>query len=127
MENDVIHQQYGEDAHLSCQIQSKQLQKVVWQKNGYDVVKDSRHEWNWMEVSASHYVSTLTIRELKRQDFGVYSCIVISLYGRGVANVHLKGIYNVTLCSFENIKITCSNFQKLLFLMFSLFIIIVLI
>ena len=82
----------GDDVTLACTIRGFPQDFVTWTLNTSDIPIGEKYDIRIEDVDNVTSILTLHIRQLVRQDFGVYTCRASNQYGATEANVHVEGL-----------------------------------
>ncbi|PVD21655.1 hypothetical protein C0Q70_17454 [Pomacea canaliculata] len=82
----VIYKLYGETAQIVCQLPSNLNAYTTWLRDG-DVL---RADENYVMTSLPSNQHVLTVRTLRREDFGEYVCQATNHLGRASAKAYIK-------------------------------------
>ncbi|XP_045133288.1 limbic system-associated membrane protein-like isoform X2 [Portunus trituberculatus] len=86
-EQAILHTGEGDEAKLVCIVHGRPTPKVTWMRGGHSINTD-RH----LSTHDGLHRHTLTVKQVKEEDFGNYTCIAESNLGRVNSSLRLTGL-----------------------------------
>ncbi|XP_076454882.1 uncharacterized protein LOC143289709 isoform X2 [Babylonia areolata] len=113
---------YGRGVEVTCHVHIKSPDVLLWRKDGQDITPDHRRSVTLIKRSQYRFELRLLVREMRKEDFGHYTCLARDHLGESQASVdmfeqrYLKGdceVNNIPVMENFNVQRFLGNMELL--------------